>query len=84
MTGRWRGIRRSRWDVYEFSGTQIAQLFARFFLNRFFVCLQSLNLLRIEFVLLLFQHDPPLQRLVFHALLFVNDHAIRAKHHMHE
>jgi hypothetical protein len=59
-------------------------LLASFFLNRFFVGLQTLNPLCIEIIFLLFLRDPLLERLILHPLLFVDNHAVRAEHHMHE
>src|ERR1700678_352256 len=46
VIGQWWRVRRCRWDVYILPRPRITQLLARFFLNGFFVRLQSLNLLR--------------------------------------
>src|SRR5579862_4588863 len=75
-------LRRRHIDII--SRTHISQLFARLFLNRLFVGLQPLNLLGVEIIFFLLLRDPPLQQFVLHSLLFVNDHPICPKHHVHK
>src|SRR5580700_1869883 len=84
VIGRRRYSRRSRRHVHILSRTRIMQLLTGFFLNRFFVALQSLYPLRVEIVFLLLLRDLLLQRFILHPLLLVHHHPIRAQHHMHK
>jgi hypothetical protein len=73
------GVRR---NVHILSRARVMQLLTGFFLNRLRVGLHSLYPLCVELVFLLFEGDPLVQRFIFRPLLFVDNHPVRAQHHV--